>query len=71
MSQKAVKQAIELAKEANAKLTVLHIYPKFAGSPYETWQTLAWAGALVLTLFVLLVSLGARALLLRNKISND
>ncbi len=44
---------------------------QFAGSPYETWQTLAWAGALVLTLFVLLVSLGARALLLRNKISND
>lgn len=44
---------------------------QFAGSPYESWQTLAWAGALVLTVFVLLVSLGARALLLRNKISND
>ena len=44
---------------------------QFAGSPYETWQTLAWAGALVLTLFVLLVSLGARALLLRNRIAND
>ncbi|MFA0923061.1 phosphate ABC transporter permease PstA [Xanthomonas fragariae] len=47
------------------------IMNQFAGSPYETWQTLAWAGALVLTVFVLLVSLGARALLLRNKISND
>ncbi|MFW9438860.1 phosphate ABC transporter permease PstA [Xanthomonas euvesicatoria] len=47
------------------------IMNQFAGSPYDTWQTLAWAGALVLTLFVLLVSLGARALLLRNKISND
>ncbi len=44
---------------------------QFAGSPYESWQTLAWAGALVLTLFVLLVSLTARALLLRNRISND
>lgn len=44
---------------------------QFAGSPFETWQTLAWAGALVLTLFVLLVSLGARALLLRNRIVND
>ncbi|CAD7718404.1 Phosphate transport system permease protein PstA [Xanthomonas hydrangeae] len=47
------------------------IMNQFAGSPYETWQTLAWSGALVLTAFVLLVSLGARALLLRNKISND
>jgi phosphate transport system permease protein len=44
---------------------------QFAGSPYESWQTLAWAGALVLTLFVLLVSLGARFFLLRNRISND
>ena len=44
---------------------------QYAGSPYESWQTLAWAGALVLTAFVLLVSLTARGLLLRNKISND
>ncbi|MGN0858950.1 MAG: phosphate ABC transporter permease PstA [Stenotrophomonas sp.] len=44
---------------------------QFAGSPYESWQVLAWAGALVLTLFVLLVSLTARGLLLRNRISND
>ena len=44
---------------------------QFAGSPYESWQTLAWAGALVLTVFVLLISLSARGILLRNKISND
>ena len=44
---------------------------QYAGSPYETWQTLAWAGALVLTVFVLLISLTARGVLLRNKISND
>ncbi|HJR75057.1 MAG TPA: phosphate ABC transporter permease PstA [Luteimonas sp.] len=44
---------------------------QFAGSPYETWQVLAWAGALVLTVFVLLVSLGARAILLRNRVAND
>ena len=44
---------------------------QFAGSPYESWQVLAWAGALVLTLFVLLVSLTARGLLLRNRISHD
>ena len=44
---------------------------QFAGSPYESWQTLAWAGALVLTVFVLLISLSARGILLRNRISND
>jgi len=43
----------------------------FAGSPYPTWQQLAWSGALVLTVFVLLVSLGARGLLSRYKTSND
>ncbi|MCW2065209.1 UNVERIFIED_ORG: phosphate transport system permease protein [Stenotrophomonas maltophilia] len=44
---------------------------QFAGSPYESWQVLAWAGALVLTVFVLLVSLAARGFLLRNRISHD
>jgi phosphate transport system permease protein len=44
---------------------------QFAGSPYESWQVLAWAGALVLTVFVLLISLVARAIVLRNKISHD
>ncbi len=44
---------------------------QFAGSPYETWQQLAWAGALVLTFFVLVVSLLARWLILRNKIAHD
>ena len=44
---------------------------QFAASPYESWQVLAWAGALVLTVLVLLVSLAARGLLLRNKISHD
>jgi len=44
---------------------------KFAGSGYENWEQLAWAGALLVTLFVLAVSLVARTLLLRNKIAND
>ncbi|MDV3469215.1 phosphate ABC transporter permease PstA [Stenotrophomonas sp. C3(2023)] len=44
---------------------------QFAGSPYESWQVLAWAGALVLTVFVLLISLAARGILLRNRISHD
>ena len=37
LSQKAVKEAIEIAKETNAKVTALHVYPKFAGSPYGTF----------------------------------
>lgn len=44
---------------------------KFAGSGFENWEKIAWAGALVITLFVLAVSLFARTLLLRNKITHD
>jgi phosphate transport system permease protein len=44
---------------------------QFTASPYESWQALAWAGALVLTFFVLVLSMIARAILLRNKTSND
>jgi phosphate transport system permease protein len=44
---------------------------QFAMSPYEYWNALAWAGAFIVTIFVLLVSLTARAVLLRNRMSND
>jgi phosphate transport system permease protein len=44
---------------------------KFAGSGFANWESIAWAGALVLTLFVLAVSLFARTFLLRNKITHD
>ena len=44
---------------------------QFAMSPYENWHTLAWAGAYVLTRFVLLISLLARFVVLRNKIAHD
>jgi phosphate transport system permease protein len=44
---------------------------QFAGSPFDNWVDIAWAGAMVLTLFVLAVSLVARFILLRNKISHD
>jgi len=33
----------------------------FAMSPYENWQVLAWAGALMITLFVLMLSILARS----------
>jgi phosphate transport system permease protein len=38
--------------------TVIYNY---AGSPYENWQVLAWAGALMITLFVLVLSILARS----------
>jgi phosphate transport system permease protein len=38
--------------------TVIYNY---AGSPYENWQVLAWAGALMITLFVLVLSVAARS----------
>jgi len=33
---------------------------QFALSPYDAWHHLAWAGALLMTVFVLVVSVGAR-----------
>ena len=35
---------------------------QFAMSPYESWHTLAWAGALLITLFVLSINILTRAL---------
>lgn len=44
---------------------------EYAKSPFEDWQALAWAGALLITLFVLLISVTARVILLRNRVAND
>lgn len=44
---------------------------QFAMSPYEDWHALAWAGALVITAFVLLLSLAARWYLHRTRIPHD
>jgi phosphate transport system permease protein len=44
---------------------------QYAMSPFEAWHALAWAGAFILTLFVLVVSLIARAIVLRNRIAHD
>lgn len=41
---------------------------QFALSPYEEWQSLGWAAAFVMTLFVLLLSVVARLVLLRHKL---
>jgi phosphate transport system permease protein len=44
---------------------------QYAMSPYESWQSLAWAGAFVVTLFVLVLGVLSRAILLRNRVSHD
>ena len=41
---------------------------QFALSPYKEWQQLAWTGALIITLSVLTLSIGARALAARGTI---
>ena len=52
---------------ANLPVTIF----QFALSPFEYWNKLAWAGAFLITVFVLIVSLTARFFLLRKKMSND
>jgi len=37
LSQKAVKEAFDLARSSKAKVTALHVFPKFSGSPYGTF----------------------------------
>jgi phosphate transport system permease protein len=44
---------------------------QFAMSPYDAWHSLAWAGAFVVTMVVLLLSVGARAFLLKNRIDSN
>jgi phosphate transport system permease protein len=36
---------------------------QFALSPYKDWQDLAWAGALIITVSILLLSISARVIL--------
>jgi len=56
-----------LAPMANVPVVIF----QYAMSPYDDWHRLAWAGAFVLTLFVLLVGLAARAIVARHRISHD
>ena len=56
-----------MAPMANVPVVIF----QYAMSPYESWQELAWAGAFMLTVFVLCISLLARVIVLRNKISHD
>jgi phosphate transport system permease protein len=36
---------------------------QFALSPYKEWQNLAWAGALIVTASILILSISARVIL--------
>ena len=44
---------------------------QYAMIPYENCHSLAWAGAFIRTLFVLLISLIARAIVSRNRMTHD
>jgi phosphate transport system permease protein len=44
---------------------------QYAMSPYDSWHSLAWAGAFMVTIFVLVLSLVSRAVILRKKVPND
>jgi phosphate transport system permease protein len=56
-----------LAPMANVPVVIF----QYAMSPYAAWQSLGWAGAFIMTLFVLLLSVIARFVLLRNKIGTN
>ena len=40
---------------------------QFAMSPYEDWKPLAWAGALLITLTVLVINIVARSVFRRRR----
>ena len=56
-----------LAPIANLPVVIF----QYAMSPYPEWNAMAWAGAFILTLFVLLLSISARAILLRKKMTHE
>jgi phosphate transport system permease protein len=56
-----------LAPMANVPVVIF----QYAMSPFESWHSLAWAGAFVLMMFVLLVSTVARLIVARNKMTHD
>ena len=43
---------------------------QFAMSPYRNWQQMAWAGAFITVMFVLVLSIGARWMLGRRQVQN-
>lgn len=56
---------------ANPMANIPVVIFQYALSPYDSWHSLAWAGALVVTIFVLFISITSRALLARRRHGND
>ncbi|MFZ5660114.1 MAG: phosphate ABC transporter permease PstA [Pseudomonadota bacterium] len=56
-----------LAPMANVPVVIF----QFAMSPYEDWHALAWAGALVMTLVVLFLSIVSRLIISKGKIEHE
>ncbi len=54
------------ANPANPMANIPVVIFQFALSPYDQWHRLAWAGALLMTMVVLVLSVGARAVLRRR-----
>ena len=52
---------------ANPLANIPVVIFQYALSPYDQWHRLAWAGALLMTVVVLLLSVGARAAMARRK----
>jgi len=55
----------------NKMSSLPQIIYQYANDPGDTMHAMAWAGAFVVTMFVLLLSLGSRLIFSRNKVSND
>ena len=55
------------ANPANPLANIPVVIFQFALSPYDQWHRLAWAGALLMTAVVLVLSVGARAVVGRRK----
>ena len=58
-------------KPINKMSSLPQIIYQYANDPGDTMHAMAWAGAFVVTMFVLLLSLGSRLIFSRNKVSND
>lgn len=55
----------------NKMASVPQVIYQYANDPGDTMHAMAWAGAFVITMFVLALSLFARLILSRNKVSHD
>jgi phosphate transport system permease protein len=60
-----------VANPMNKMASLPQIIYQYANDPGEAMHALAWAGAFVVTMFVLLLSLASRLVLSRNKVSHD